>query len=42
MNEEFNLEIPSDPKYISMVRLAAGGLASRMNFSEEDIDDIKV
>jgi serine/threonine-protein kinase RsbW len=42
MNEEFRMEVPSEPQYVSVARLAIGGLASHAAMSAEDIEDIKV
>ena len=39
-NVEFN--IPCMPDYVGVVRLAVSGLATRMNFSIEEIEDIKI
>jgi len=40
--ESINIEISSNPKFVSIVRLTASGIANKMGFSIEDIDDIKV
>ena len=42
MNEEFRMEVPSEPQYVSVARLAIAGLVSHAKVSEEDIEDIKV
>ena len=42
MQEELNMEIPNEPQYLSVARLAAYGLAQKMDFPEEEIEDIKV
>ena len=34
--------VPSKPEYVSVVRLTASGIASRMGFDIDDIEDIKV
>lgn len=39
-NIEFNMPCMSD--YVGVVRLAVSGLATRMNFSIEEIEDIKI
>ena len=39
-NVEFNIPCMSD--YVGVVRLAVSGLATRMNFSIEEIEDIKI
>jgi len=36
------LEIPSAPEYVSIVRRAVEGIAQRMNFQQTKIDDLKV
>ncbi len=40
--DEIVLSIPSDASYVRVVRLAVMGIASRMAFSFEDIEDIKL
>ncbi|MBU0581107.1 MAG: ATP-binding protein [Candidatus Margulisbacteria bacterium] len=40
--EELSMVIPNDAQYIGVARLAVGGLASKMNFNTEDVEDIKV
>jgi serine/threonine-protein kinase RsbW len=37
-----SLTIPNRPEYVRVVRLALSGVASRMMFSYEDIEDIKL
>jgi serine/threonine-protein kinase RsbW len=37
-----DLKIPAEAEYIDIVRLTLYGIASRMGFSFEDIEDIKV
>ncbi|MCF6093752.1 anti-sigma B factor RsbW [Microaerobacter geothermalis] len=36
------LKIPALPEYIAVVRLMISGIASRMGFSYDDIEDIKI
>lgn len=36
------IRIPSKSEYVSVVRLTASGIANRLGFSYEDIEDIKV
>jgi serine/threonine-protein kinase RsbW len=36
------LHIPSKPEYVRVVRLALTGIASRMEFSWEDVEDMKL
>ena len=40
--QHITMEIPSDAEHISTVRLAISGIASRMAFSIEDIEDMKI
>lgn len=45
MNKPYDfieMKIPSKPEYIGVIRLTVSGIASRMGFSYEDIDDLKV
>ena len=37
-----SLTIPNRPEYVRVVRLALSGMASRMMFSYDDIEDIKL
>jgi len=36
------IRIPSKSEYVSVVRLTASGIANRLGFSYEDIEDVKV
>ncbi len=36
------IKIPCQSEFVGVVRLAVSGIASRMNFSVEDIEDIKI
>ncbi len=36
------LTVPSDPKWLTVVRLTVSGVAARLGASYEDVDDIKV
>lgn len=38
----FVLKLPGDPKYVGIVRLAVSGLASRLQFTYEDVEDLKL
>ena len=38
---QFKIEIPCSSEFVGVVRLAISGLASRMQFSIEEIEDIK-
>ncbi len=40
--QRVQLSIPASAEFISVVRLAVSGVAARMNFTIEDIEDIKV
>ena len=40
--DEISLKIPARAEYVGVVRLAVSGVAARMNFSIEEIEDIKV
>ncbi|WP_017754817.1 anti-sigma B factor RsbW [Calidifontibacillus oryziterrae] len=45
MNEPIDfieMKIPAKPDYISVIRLTISGIANRMGFSYEDIEDLKV
>lgn len=39
---EMTMSIPCSSEFVSVIRLAVSGLATRMNFSIEEIEDIKV
>ena len=39
---DIKIEIPSRSEFVSVVRLAVAGIAARMEFSVNDIEDIKV
>ena len=41
-NQEVQISIPCAPEFVSVARLVVSGVASRMNFSVEDIEDIKI
>jgi len=36
------LRIPAEPEWVGVARLAAAGIASRLDFSIEDIEDLKL
>ncbi|MFA1822563.1 anti-sigma B factor RsbW [Virgibacillus oceani] len=36
------MKIPAKPDYVGVVRLSAAGIANRMGYSYEDIEDLKV
>jgi serine/threonine-protein kinase RsbW len=37
-----NVKIPASPEYLQVVRLIAAGLASRIKFTIDDIEDLKI
>lgn len=41
-NEYIEMRVPAKPEYVGVIRLTASGIANRMGFPFEDIDDIKV
>lgn len=41
-HERVELKIPADPRYVRVVRLTAAGVASALNFSVDDVEDIKL
>lgn len=40
--EQVSIEIPASPVYVGVVRLVASGLASRLEFTWDDIEDLKI
>ncbi|WP_442597616.1 anti-sigma B factor RsbW [Neobacillus sp. D3-1R] len=45
MNQPFDyieMKIPAKPEYVGVVRLTLSGIASRMGFSYEELDDLKI
>ncbi len=40
--ETIKMEVLSDPEYVSLIRLTVSGLANKIGFSLDDIEDIKV
>ncbi|MFS0562539.1 anti-sigma B factor RsbW [Terribacillus sp. 179-K 1B1 HS] len=36
------IKVPAKPEYVGVIRLTASGVANRMGFSYEDIEDLKV
>jgi serine/threonine-protein kinase RsbW len=40
--ETVSITIPASPEYVKIVRLVAAGLAARVGFTIEDIDDLKI
>ncbi len=39
---DIRLSIPSQPEYVGVVRLAAAGIAHRLEFNLEEADDLKL
>ena len=37
-----SIQIPASPEYLNVVRLIASGLASRLKFTIDDIEDLKI
>lgn len=40
--ETVSLKIPASPVYLQVVRLVAAGLATRLRFTLDDIEDLKI
>ena len=40
--ETVSVTVPASPKYLQVVRLIAAGLASRLMFTIDDIEDLKI
>lgn len=40
--ETIKMEITSNPSYVGIIRLTTSGIANKIGFSVDDIDDIKV
>ena len=40
--EQVSIKVPASPAYVRVVRLVASGLASRLMFTIDDIDDLKI
>ena len=40
--DTISITIPASPEYLHVVRLVAAGLASRISFTLEDIEDLKI
>jgi serine/threonine-protein kinase RsbW len=36
------MKIPAKPEYVAVIRLTLSGIANRMGFSYEDLDDLKI
>lgn len=37
-----SIKVPASPEYLQVVRLVAAGLAARLRFTLEDIEDLKI
>ncbi len=42
MVDSLSISVPSKPEYVSVIRLAASSIASRIGFDIEQIEDLKV
>lgn len=40
--EKVSIRIPASPAYLNVVRLVASGLASRLKFTIDEIEDLKI
>ena len=40
--ESVSIRIPASPQYLGVLRLVAAGLAARLRFTLEDIEDLKI
>ena len=40
--ETISINIPASPRYVQVVRLVAAGLAARLSFTIDDIEDLKI
>jgi serine/threonine-protein kinase RsbW len=40
--DRLTISIPASPQYIGVVRLVAAGIASRLDFTIDDIEDLKI
>ena len=40
--DRVSIKIPASPEYLQVVRLIAAGLASRLGFTLDDIEDLKI
>lgn len=41
-SDYIEMKIPAKPEYLSVIRLSVSGIANRMGFSYDEIEDIKV
>jgi len=42
MTDTISIQIPALPEYVQVVRLIASGLATRLGFTLDDIEDLKI
>lgn len=42
MHDEVRLVMPADPEFLRLARVTAMGLASRLSFSIDDIEDVRI
>ena len=40
--EQVSIKIPASPEYIGVIRLVAAGLAARLRFTIDEIEDLKI
>ncbi len=40
--DSININVPNSPEFIQLLRLTVSGVASKMNFNIEDINEIKI
>ncbi len=41
-NDRIHLELPAKPEFVSIARLTVSGIANRLGFSYDDIEDLKI
>ena len=42
VTDTVDLEVPADPAYLAVVRTATAGLATRLEFTLDEIDDLRI
>lgn len=40
--EEVRLEVPASPEYLRMTRIMAAGVASRLGFTYDEVEDLRI